>query len=321
MAKLLRKIKEKKWIITVIVIIVIALLLPFFNQESSEIIYTLKKDTFLIDINVEGVVKALDSYVIKAPANIWGNVRIVKLVPEGEIVKKDDFLIQFDTSEFNQRLLEAQNKMESAEANLKSTHANIISQMAELESNIKLETYSLEQSRLRAKNAIYESVNKRKEIEFSLKKAEISFDQLTEKKESTIKINSATQRKAELEVEQAKMKVKRAKEDLQKLTITSPADGLVVYKEVWEGGRMAKLKVGYSPWRGQALLEIPSRNKMKVSVKINEVDISLLAKEQEVIVELDALPDSVFKGSVQEIASLAHKEHDSKKMFLILKSI
>jgi len=305
--------KQKKILYPLLLLLLILLIYRLVSPADEGLYYTVQRSDFLLDIKVDGEVKALNSYVIKAPANIWGNVRIVRLVPEGNMVKKGDFLIQFDASDFRQKLLEAKNKLETAKADLSSTKANIISQMAELESNLQLEKYSLEQSRLRARNAIYESENKRKEIELNMKKAEISYKQLQSKKQATEKINKASLRQAELKVEQALLKMKRAEEDLKKLTVTSPADGLVVYKEVWEGNKMAKLKVGYSPWRGQPLLEIPSRNKMKVKVKVDEVDISQVALDQKVEVRLDAISDTLFLGKVKEIASLAYKDRDTKK--------
>ena len=76
---------------------------------------------------------------------------------------------------------------------------------------------------------------------------------------------------------------------------------------------MGKLKVGYSPWRGQALLEIPGENKMKVAIKVNEVDISKLALEQKVNVTLDAIPDTTFTGLVKDIAALANRDSKTKK--------
>jgi len=294
-------------------VLLLIVIVSAMSSSNTALLFKVEKKLFIIDLPVDGELKALESFIVKAPSNIWRNVRIVKLAPEGSIVKKDDFLVQFDTAEFQQKLLEAKNNLEKAEANLASTTANNKSIMSDLESNIKLESYSLEQSRLRAKNAIYESENKRKEIEFSLKKAEISYNQLVEKKESTIKIQVATLRQAQLEVEQSKIKVKRAQDDMSKMTVVSPADGLIVYKELWEGGSMVKLKVGMSPWRGQALMEIPGANKMKVSVKINEVDISKLAVDQKVNITLDAVPDTTFTGLVKEIAALANRDRKTKK--------
>ncbi len=305
--------KKNKLITAVLLILIFFLSYNLLKSADEGLYFYVEQDVFFQDIKVDGIMQSLNSFVIKAPSNIWGNARIVKLVPEGETVNEDDFLIQFDTSEFQQRMLEAKNKLETTLAALASTQANIKSQMAELESNIKLEEYSFQQSKLRAGNAVYESENKRKEIELNLKKAEISFEQIQQKIEAAKKINQASLRQAELEVEQAQLKVNRAEDDLKKLTIMSPAEGLVVYKEVWEGDKMAKLKVGYSPWRGQALLEIPSHNKMKAKVKVDEVNISSIAKGQKAEIELDAVPDTIYTGLVTEIASLAYKDRKTKK--------
>ncbi len=304
--------QKKVWIVLGIMLILIltSYLLP---GKEEHLLYTVKKDVLEISIPVEGELQAVESFVVKAPANVWGNIRIVKLVPEGTFVKKGDFLIQFDTSEQAQRLYEAKNKLETALANLASTRADIQNEMAELENNIKMETYSLEQSRLQAQNAIYEAENKRREIELNLKKAELNYQQLLKKKESLQKIHQARLRQAELEVEQAKLQVKEAEEDLQKMTILSPADGMVVYKKVWDSGGMTKLKVGHTPWRSQPLLEIPSQNKMKVIATIDENEISRLKKDLPVEIRLDAIKDTVFTGSVTEISTLAHEDDETEK--------
>jgi len=298
----------RKYAAAILVIALVLWIAQLFIVEDDALLYKVYRGEFLIDIRVDGEARALDSYMVKAPSNIWGNARIVRLVPEGAMVRTGDVLVQFDPAEFQQRLLEAQNKLETTRANLASTQANIKSQMAEIESSIQLETFSLEQSRLRAKNAVYESDNKRREIELSLRKSEISFQQLLDKKTASEKINQATLRQAELEVEQALIKVRRAQDDLDKLTLKAETSGLVVYQEVWEGDRTEKLKVGFSPWRGQPLLEIPTQNKMKVNVMINEADISRLALDQEAFIRFDAITDSVFTGKVRQISALARRE-------------
>ena len=274
-------------ILPIILIIILASVFIVPDDENPE--YTVKKGTFVIDINSKGEIKAIDSYIIKAPTNIWGNARIVRMVPEGEFVNPGDFLIQFDTAEFTQRLQETQNALETAEANHESKLANIKKQMADMESQLKIEEYNLEQTRLRAMNAIYEAENKRKEIEYTFKKAEITYRQLIEKIDASKRINAASLRQSELQVEQAKIKLQKAREDLKKLTLTSPASGLVVYKEIWDGsGEMSKVKVGSSPRRTK-------KNIFDVEVTINEPDERLkpgLSASCQIIV--DEIADTLF---------------------------
>lgn len=296
--------------ITFIIILASVFIVP--DDKNPE--YTVKKGTFVIDINSKGEIKAIDSYVIKAPANIWGNARIVRMVPEGEFVNPGDFLIQFDAAEFTQRLQETQNALETAEANHESKLANIKKQMADMASQLKIEEYNLEQTRLRAMNAIYEAENKRKEIEYTLKKAEITYRQLIEKIDASKRINAASLRQSELQVEQAMIKLQKAREDLKKLTLISPTSGLVVYKEIWDGsGEMSKVKVGSSPWRGQPLLDIPDQSGMKVVTTVNEVDISRLRIGLPVKIKLDAIADTIYTGELAVIAALAHRDRRTKK--------
>ncbi len=305
--------KQKKYLTLASALLLLLIIFMLLPAKKEYLLYTVKRGDLKISIPVEGELEAVESFVVRAPVNAWGNIRIVKIVPEGTLVKKGDFLIQFDTSEQEQRLHEAQNKLETAMANLASTKADIQNEMAELENSIKLEKYSLEQAQLQAKNSIYEAENKRKEIELNLKKAELNYQQLLKKRENLKKIHKARLRQAELEVEQAKLQVNQAQKELQEMTLYAPAEGMVVYKKVWGTNGLTKLKVGYTPWRSQPLLDITSKSKMKVMAKIDENEISRIEKGLPVEIRLDAVKDTLFTGKITDISTLAHQDNATEK--------
>lgn len=280
-------------------------------------LFQVNKDQFLIDLKVDGLIQAGSSTLITTPSRVWGNIRIIKLAEEGKYVKKDDFLIQFDTAEFMERVQNRENELEKSKASYESTKANIAKTKADLDSQLKIEEYSLEQNKLSAKNALYEAENKRKEIEYSLKKAEISFKQLVDKINNNKKINKASLRQSELRVNQSELSLQRAKDDVAKLTISSPCEGLVVYKKIWSsGGKREKVKIGSTPWPGLALMEIPDKTNMKVVLNVNEVNISSLKLDLNVKIKVDALPEKLFEGKIINIANLAHEDENSaKKVF------
>jgi len=310
----LRFVVTKKYIILGIAVIVLISLYLGLKPGEQFLLYKIVPGKFLIDIETQGVVKAINSYVVNAPSRIWGNIQIIKMVDEGARVNKGDFLIQFDTAEFQERLQSEENKLETNKAELESRQANIKQQMTDLENQLQIEEYNLEQMRLQAKNAIYEAENKRKEIEYSLKKSELTYLKLKEKIEETKKINEMSLRQVELRVQQQEIDVKRVRTELEQLTINSPANGLVVYKEIRvPGGSKEKVKVGSSPWRNQPLMEIPDQSEMKVVLTVNEVDISQIKKEQNVNIKLDAIVDSVFTGKITKIAALAHEDDQTEK--------
>ncbi len=310
--------KSKSFRFITVIIIVIAVLYGInkIGKQENYPLFKVNRGEFLIDVFADGIIQAGSSTIVNSPSRIWGNVRIIRLVDEGTYVKEGDFLIQFDTAEFEERVQNAQNELDKAEAAYESQLANIEKTRADLESQLKIEEYSLEQTRLRAKNAKYEAENKRKEIEYSLKKAEISYNQLVEKIEKNKEINSAALRQAELKINQAKMNLQRAKDDMAKLTITAPSEGLVVYKKIWGPNGREKIKVGSTPWRSQPLMEIPEKSNMKVVLNVNEVNISSIDTSLNVNITIDALPEKTFTGIINNIASLAHEDENSgKKVF------
>lgn len=76
---------------------------------------------------------------------------------------------------------------------------------------------------------------------------------------------------------------------------------------------MSKVQAGDSPWPGQGLVNLPDLSSMIVKATASEVDASVVDSGQEVIVKLDALPDTAFKGTVYKKGTLARKkDHNSK---------
>jgi len=136
--------------------------------------------------------------------------------------------------------------------------------------------------------------------------------QAKNKLESQEIINQADLTKAELKVKQARLRLEQKLLELENLTLRAPIDGLAVLQEIWGANGRAKVKVGDTPWRGMALVEIPDLSQMMVKAKVNEVDISRIRVGQLAIVNIDALAGSSFYGKVERIATLASRERDSE---------
>ncbi len=271
-----------------------------------------KNGEFIIDVRESGELYAVKSVSVGVPSNVRGNLRVVSLVPDGAMVKKGDFLLQFDTSEATQETEDRRNEYESALAELSSLKANIKSTMSQLQTNYETQHYSNEQARLRFEQMKYEAVAKQREQELNLKKAELALSQAKNKLESQEIINQADLTKAELKVKQARLRLEQKLLELENLTLRAPIDGLAVLQEIWGANGRAKVKVGDTPWRGMALVEIPDLSQMMVKAKVNEVDISRIRVGQLAIVNVDALAGSSFYGKVERIATLASRERDSE---------
>ena len=307
----LSKLKKKNTMIVIFAVIVFAVILAimgFGRAIPSIATFDTEAGEFIMDIRTEGEMQAAKSVTVSVPRRSRGGVRIASLAEDGAIVKEGDFLVQFDTSEAENRVQDRQNDLENAEAELVSTQANIESAMKQLENNFLTQEYSYEQAKLRYELMKYEAEIKKREQEIEFKKAELSLQQAEEKIESQKVIDAANLSKAELRVKQAQMRLDEAQELLDALTITAPKSGMVVLQKIWSPNGREKVKIGDTPHRGMDIISIPDLSTMLVKTAVNEIDISRVAVGQQVVITLDALPGPVFYGKITSVAILARSE-------------
>ena len=111
----------KKYLLTAIALLIIIIIGYLFlgSGDGGRDIPTAKvsKGELVVSLTENGTLAAKRSVSISAP-RIRGNLLIVKLVPEGTMVKAGDFLIQFDPTEQETKLRDAQAELKIAEANL-----------------------------------------------------------------------------------------------------------------------------------------------------------------------------------------------------------
>src|ERR1700736_3362334 len=110
-----------------------------------------KRGEFLDSADFRGEVKALKSVTISAPAEA-GDLRIVKLSPEGTAVKLGDLVVEFDKTKTEQDLAQYRSSLKSADAEIEQARAQ--ARLAEeedktavLKAGYEVETAKLEASK------------------------------------------------------------------------------------------------------------------------------------------------------------------------------
>ena len=298
---------------SVLLVVIVAFIALGVSSGSTEIAtFTAARGQFIIDVQTRGELKAAKSVSISVPSQVYGNMRIMSLVADGTMVKEDDFLVQFDTSDFESRVEEYLTSLENAQAELASTQANIESNMKQLENSYLTQQYSYEQSKLRFEQMKYEAEARQREEELNFKKAELALQQAQERITTQKIIDDTNIRRSELRVRQAQTRYDAAVEQLKALTLTAPKSGMVVLgKMINTSGTEEKIKVGDTPFRGMELIQIPDLSVMQVTTQVSEVDISRVELGQQVVVTLDAIEGPVFYGRITSIARLARTETGS----------
>lgn len=173
---------------------------------------------------------------------------------------------------------------------------------------IKPEAYQM--ARNRAEATLNNSRARQKQAEAQLEMANLDFKRskqlyedeaisTSEYEQSLTAYNTALAEKeaSEFSVQSAQATLDEADESLTKTSIYAPMAGTVSSLSVELGERV----VGTSMMSGTEMLRIADLSRMEVEVEVNENDIVRVAHSDTALIEVDAYPDTKFRGVVSEI--------------------
>lgn len=173
---------------------------------------------------------------------------------------------------------------------------------------IKPEAYQM--ARNRAEASLNNSRARLKQSESQLEQASLDYKRNSrlyeeqaiseaEFEQSQTGYNTALAEKeaAEFSVQSAQASLDEANESLLKTSIYAPMPGTISRLAVELGERV----VGTSMMAGTEMLRIADLNRMEVEVEVNENDIVRVSNFDTALIEVDAYPDTRFKGVVSEI--------------------
>ena len=270
-----------------------------------------KQGKFVVSLYAKGELKAKKSYTITVPRSNVSGIPIIRMAPEGSLVRAGEVLVQLDTTQAFQLLEERRNALKKATADLESKKAVFASSMMQLENALQSEQYSYEQAKLSYEQMEFEAGVKRRQQALRLRQAELSLKQANERIAAQKKIQQTSRAQAELQTQSALLQLEQAQSILEALTMKAPGDGLVIYKETKGSGGSVKIKIGDMVWYGQDIMDVSDLSVMQVKTKINELDASQLAVGQQVIITMESLPEATFYGTVSQIATLATRRRNS----------
>lgn len=287
----------------------------FFFQEETKALTSLPvmQGEFLISLKLKGgELEAIKSEQITAP-QVNGNLKIVKLWPEGEKVEIGNLVIQFDPTEFVKRVTEATQALEASNASLETTKANQQVEISRQEADIENQKAQVRLAQLTVEKMKFEASIQKAEAELNARRAELSLGQAHKKLEAQKVVNAAEMKKNELDVAQKQRELEKAQKDLSSLDVHAEKPGIVVYQKIWKGG-LEKIRVGDDVWGGASLITLPDLARMQVKALVNEVDVDKLKVGQRAVIKLDALPELTFHGAITSIASLGHEKEGEKNV-------
>ena len=287
-------------------------LIVYLGYESTAIeveTFEALKGEFIVDVAVSGELKSLRSTKIAGPRLI-GDLKIVKLAPEGEYVEEGDFLIQFDTSYLEERLHNYESILATKYQELEVLLAQQKTDSVRRGNQLKKDQLQLELDKMGSLSSQFDAeIEKQhdkigmqmKELQILNKADEIEITKLENRDKLTIKYE---------EIKRYKKYVDDYKKRIDDTIVYAPVPGMVVYLEVYMGMgvlRREKIRVGAtSLFYGEPFIELSDLSEMLVKTAVNEIEVGKIKRNQEVIIKLDT-DKRVYYGTVSRVATLAEK--------------
>jgi HlyD family secretion protein len=272
-----------------------------------------KNGTFNIEVVETGELGAVQATTISSPAMSWryGVQKIIKIVEDGKEVKKGDTVLILDPTEVHNTIKNAKGDMDIAQTELQKTLDEQDLKIEELKADLQTAKISHEISKIEFEQASYESEIKKKEIMLSLEKARLDLEKASQVIDNTKKINVEDINQANLKIKQYQNNIDDAETTLKTLVVISPANGIAILRKNWNSGN--NWQVGDQIWSGMPLIDLPDLKQLKAIADVSEVDISKIRVDQQATIKLDAFPDSIYKGKVYNIATLAKIKNDKNQ--------
>lgn len=295
------------------------------DKKSGEALFAqVSQGSFEINVITTGEIRAKHQTDIEAPgpemreAGLWNGTKIQDLVPEGSVVKKGDFVASLDKSALLTKYQEVSLEFDKKNSELKQARLDTAITLRDARDELLNLKSGMEEAQLDLEQSAYEAPAIQRQKQLALEKAERNFDQKTKNYKTKVEQSATKVAIIYADMQKAENGVKRVSTLMQKMEISAPEDGMVIYVKNWNG---KKKGVGstVSPWES-AVATLPDLREMQVLTYVNEVDIRKIKTGQSTTISLDAEPEKKLEGVVVSVANIGEQRpnQDSKVFEVVI---
>ena len=263
---------------------------------------------FVRAVRVRGEVKSVNTKLLLAPQ--VPNLRITKLAVSGRPVRAGEVIVEFDGAANDQSLTQMNLQVQTVQSQKVSMQASQKMTNEADKMSLMTSAYSLERAKLEASKAEIVSNIEKEKSRINVGTAEGSLD-LTRASVNAHLVSQQTDlQRLQVNIDKANRDMERVKGYVSNMALRAPVDGVVnILSNFRSGGDFGSAGIpfreGDTVPTGMAIAEIPDLSKMRVEVRLDEVDRGKVKLGQAVKVRVDAIPDREFDAVLDWISPIA----------------
>jgi multidrug resistance efflux pump len=239
---------------------------------------------------------------------------ITKLTPAGTNLKRGDLLAEFDRQAQIRDSIDKQAEYNKLVNQVTEQQAKEDAARAKDETEIKQAEDNLSKAQLEMQKAEIISRIDAEKAEENLEEAQATLTQLRETFDLKRKAARAAIRILRIQRDRTQQIMLHAQADAHLLQIRAPLDGIVVLNTIWKQGKMGEVQEGDQLRPGNPFMQVVDPSVMEVRVLANQEDFLSLRTGQSARIHLDAYPELVFPGRLEEMAPIGRSGDFSSRL-------
>jgi HlyD family secretion protein len=229
---------------------------------------------------------------------------LVNLAEPGAHVKKGDMVAEFDRQYMLLRLDDYKDAVTQLEANVKKLKADLAVAKEAHNQQVRSAKADMDKAEWDLKTVEVRSAIESEEFKLNAEEARAHYQEILREVKLFDDSQRAQIRDAELELQQSAIELTRAENNVQRMLMRAPIDGVVVMQTLFRGGQFGQVQKGDQVWRGMNFMSIVDPSSMVVNATVNQADSELLRLGMKATVHLDAYPGMELPATVIGIGAM-----------------
>src|ERR1700737_308592 len=268
-------------------------------------------------LRLKGTTEAVRMRAILAPVlagQYVATLTITKLATAGTNVRRGDVLVEFDRQAQIRDFIDKQAEYYKVISQVAQEQAKGAAARAQDETEIKQTEDNLSKAQLEMEKIETLSRIDAEKARENLEEAQATLAQLRETFDLKRKAARSAIRILEIQRDRTQQIMTHAREDAELLQVRSPLDGVVVLNTIWKQGKMGEVQEGDQLRPGVPFMQVVDPSLMQVRVPANQEDFLSLHSGQSARIHLDAYPELVFPGKLEEMAPIGRSGSFSPRL-------
>ena len=233
------------------------------------------------------------------------NLVLIHLSKAGIHVKKDDVVAEFDPTNQLQRLDDYKDTVIQSDNSIKKMMASLAATKEAHDQTIRAAKASWDQALLDLQTIPVRSDIDKEKYKLAVEQAEAQYKQLQYEDALLVESQRAQIRVSELSRGQSSIELQRAQNNVGRMTVKSPMDGIAVMASIVRNGEYGQVREGDQVNAGQPFLTIVDPSSMVLNATVNQVDAERLRLGMKATMHLDAYPDIELPGTLIGIGAMS----------------